>query len=179
MPPGTPRTTRPPGLGRALAFALASSVVAAGCGGDTPETRAVRTAKAFVTAVRTDNTKALVSLLEAQAVAELEGTAALASEHVGGRRTIEAHEMLQVVDLDPLFQVERVEVVDLDAQLAVVEVTATSGEKVSLTLIEEGGRWKVRVPSPASPGRASSGGASSGGASSGGASSDTTGARSP
>lgn len=133
--------------------ALASAVVCFGgllgsCGGDAPEARAVRTAKAFVSAARADNTKALVPLVESSAVTELERAAARASEHVGGRRTIEAHEMLQIVDLDPLFQVERVEVVDLDAQLAVVEVTSTSGEKVSLTLVDEDGRWKVRVPSP-------------------------------
>jgi hypothetical protein len=135
------------GVALALVMVCIGSTLGA-CGSDGPEARAVRTAKAFITAARTDNTKALVTLVESSAVAELEGAAAQASEHVGGRRTIEPHEMLQIVDLDPLFQVERVQVVDLDAQLAVVEVTSTNGEKVSLTLVDEDGRWKVRVPSP-------------------------------
>jgi len=127
---------------------VASLVALTSCRGDDAEARAIRTAKAFVSAVRTSDSKALVTLLEADAVAQLEGAAARASEHVGGRRTNEAHEMVQVIDLDPLFQVERVEVVNLDAQLAVLEVKATSGEKQTLTLVDEEGQWKVRVPSP-------------------------------
>ena len=54
---------------------VASLVALANCRGDDAEARAVRAAKAFVSAVRTSDTKALVTLLEADAVAQLEGSA--------------------------------------------------------------------------------------------------------
>jgi hypothetical protein len=120
--------------------------LSAGCG--EKEAAPVTAAKEFARAMRDGDTKAVIGLLEHDAHARLEQAAARASDQVGGRRNIELHEMLQVVDVPHAFQVAKAELVTSDDTHAQVALTGADGERHSIELVLQDGEWRVRVSVP-------------------------------
>ena len=131
----------------AILLALAG---APGC--QKAEDAPVAAAKAFNAAVRRGDAKALLGLVDADAVAHIEGTAQAASDQVGGRRKVEPHEMLQVVDIDREFELQTAVLLDSDGETATVALEGTTGQRHILTLINQGGQWRVKLPLPERPG---------------------------
>lgn len=121
------------------------------CGEEVPEP--VRVARAYAEAVRYQDVEDILPLVDSQTVARLEQAAERASDQVGGRRSIEPVEMVQVVDVDPRFYVDTKasELVHDDGTNAVVELTGTDGSKHRIELVNEDGAWKVRLPLPRGP----------------------------
>jgi hypothetical protein len=123
------------------AFALA--LAACGAAQQTPNDAA----EAFVQAAQP-----LLPLLDGPARARLTAAAARASDQVGGRRTIAPSALLRVVDVDPTFQLTRVEQLEADAATAKVRVHGAAAERAfDLDLLYEEGAWRVHVPLPAAP----------------------------
>ncbi len=133
----------PATLARALGLCLGLCLA---CSGDakTPEAAA----KAFVQAAQRGDTDKLLPLLEHAALGRLQTAAERASHHVGGRRTIGPHEMLQVTDVDPMLRVARVEVLDNDGATAHVRLHGSQGQSAELALIYEDDAWRVQIPLP-------------------------------
>jgi hypothetical protein len=128
------------------AFALA--LAACGAAQQTPNDAA----EAFVQAAQRGDTAALLPLLDGPARARLTAAAARASDQVGGRRTIAPSALLRVVDVDPTFQLTRVEQLEADAATAKVRVHGAAAERAfDLDLLYEEGAWRVHVPLPAAP----------------------------
>jgi len=134
--------------GSALALALALALAACGAPQQTPSDAA----EELVRAVQRGDTAALLPLLDGAARARLAAAAARASDQVGGRRTIAPSALLRVVDVDPTFQLARVELLEADTAAARVRVHgAAADQSLELQLIYEEGAWRVRVPLPAAP----------------------------
>jgi hypothetical protein len=114
----------------------------------------VRAAQAFTAAVQRGDMDAVYPLLEKAATQRLAEAAAQASDQVGGRRRIEPAEMLQIVDVDPNFELASAELIDApegvapDGSLAHVRLTGSQQESHTLTLVLEEGAWRVRIPLP-------------------------------
>lgn len=116
----------------------------------------VRAAQAFTAAVQRGDMDAVYPLLERAATERLAAAAVEASNQVGGRRQIEPAEMLQIVDVDPNFELASAELVEDDAGSPGVEDGATARvrllgsqqESHTLTLVREDGAWRVRIPLP-------------------------------
>lgn len=108
----------------------------------------VRAAQTFTAAVQRGDVKALLPLLERAAAERLAAAAEQASDQVGGRRRIEPAEMLQIVDVDPNFELAAAELESNDGALAVVRLTGSQQERFTLTLVLEDGAWHVRIPTP-------------------------------
>ncbi len=115
------------------------------------EAAPVKAARAFSSAVARADVKALLELVDRGAVDRLERVAEQASNQVGGRRHIPAHEMMQIIDLDPTFQIGHAELVSLDGDVADVELQAADGSTHRLHLVREDGAWRVRIPIPNAP----------------------------
>ncbi|MFV8750710.1 hypothetical protein ACNOYE_09170 [Nannocystaceae bacterium ST9] len=134
-----------------LALTLLASL-ALGCGRD--ESEPVAVARAYADAARRSDVPAMLAVIEHDAVAELERAAERASDQVGGRRAIEATEMLQIAGVDRTLAVAEATLVEQDDQSATVELVMTDGRTVIVHLVweanesEAGGAWKVRVPLP-------------------------------
>lgn len=120
---------------------------AAGCSGE--EAAPVTAARAFAAAAQRGDIKAMLPLVERRASLRLQQAAERASDHVGGRRVVEAHEMLQVVDVDSGFQVARAELVTADDETAQVRLVTADGREQLLDVVHEEGAWRVRVALPA------------------------------
>jgi len=129
----------------ALALTLALALMQA-CGGEakTPEAAA----KAFVEAAQRGNTAQLLPLLESAAANRLQTAAERASHHVGGRRTIVPHEMLQIADVDPMLRIARVEVVESSESTARVRLYGSQEQTAELSLVFEDDAWRVQIPTP-------------------------------
>lgn len=115
----------------------------------------VRAAQAFTAAVQRGDMNAVYPLLERAATERLTAAAAQASDQVGGRRRIEPAEMLQIVDVDPNFELASAELVGdgdpseaKDGELAQVRLLGSQQESHTLTLVREEGAWRVRIPLP-------------------------------
>lgn len=108
----------------------------------------VRAAQAFTAAVQRGDMDALYPLIDRAAAERLAAAAAQASDQVGGRRRIEPAEMLQIVDVDPNFELASAELVDNDGALAHVRLLGSQQESYTLTLVLEEGAWHVRIPQP-------------------------------
>lgn len=143
--------------GRVTAWAL-SALVLLGCGRD--ESEPVAVARAYADASRRSDVRALLAVIEHDAVAELEQAAERASDQVGGRRAIEETEMLQIAGVDRTLAVAEATLVEQSDLAAIVELVMTDGRTIAVHLVwesdesESGGAWKVRVPralAPASP----------------------------
>jgi len=133
-------------------LALGGSLLAvalAGCGEDEPEP--VTTARAFARAARVGDVEQVLALVDEQTRARVQQAAERASDQVGGRRNIEPAEMLQVVEVDPRFQVASAEVEESDSERAVVRLTGADGSTHSLQLVHDEGGWRVRLPLPRDP----------------------------
>lgn len=139
---------------RALASVVVALVLLFGCGRD--ESEPVAVARAYADAARRSDVPALLAVIDHEAVAELERAAERASDQVGGRRAIEATEMLQIAGVDRTLAVAEAKLVEQDSQTATVELVMTDGRTVVVHLVwepsevesESGGAWKVRVPLP-------------------------------
>jgi hypothetical protein len=148
-------------LGRSLR-ALALIVVLGGLGCKADEAEPVAVARAFAEAARRGDVDAMLAVIERPAVDQLTLAAERASDQVGGRRSIESSEMLQIVGVDRTIAVASAEMVDHNGELAHVELTMTDGRTIRLELVWEqaiagdddtparAGGWKVRIPMPSS-----------------------------
>jgi hypothetical protein len=124
-------------------------VLALGCGEEEPAP--VQTARRFVQAVQAGEVEQVLALVDAEAVAHVRHAAERASDQVGGRRSIEQQEMLQVVDVDPYFQIKQAELVQGDERQALVRLTGADDTARVLELINENGSWRVNLPLPRAP----------------------------
>ncbi len=129
--------------------ALVLVVVLAACG--EKEAEPVTAAKAYASAMQRGDVKALIPLLDRDSADRLTQAAAAASDHVGGRRIIEPHEMLQIVDVPNSFQVAKAELVAGDSESAQVKLTAADGSEHLVDLVQQDGTWRVRVAAPGKP----------------------------
>ena len=144
--------------GRVFAALLALSLLVPACRGK--ESEAVSVARTFAETARRGDVEGMMAVLERPAIERLEETAERASDQVGGRRSIESSEMLQIVGVDRSVAVAEAELLDDDGSVAHVELTMTDGERIRLELVWEtregegedgddgGGAWKVRIPLP-------------------------------
>lgn len=136
--------------GRLGCGVLSLGLLVSGCGDEEPAP--VRAARQFASAARAGDVEEVLARVDAQTVARVRQAAQRASDQVGGRRSVELHEMLQVVDVDPRFQVKSAELVEGDEQRAVVRlVGAEEGTSHTLELIFEEGSWRVHLPLPRGP----------------------------
>jgi hypothetical protein len=119
---------------------------AAACGNDEPPP--VSAARAFAAAVPSGDSKRMLTLVDERSRDALEQAAHRASDQVGGRRNIEPREMLQIVDVDPRFQIARAELIEEDEGRARVRLTGVDGTEHELTLVNEDDGWKVSLPLP-------------------------------
>lgn len=111
----------------------------------------VQTARSFVSAVRSGDSEVLLTLIDAEAVARADQSARRATDQVGGRRSIETREVIQVADPPRHFQVAQAELLDEDGEIAHVKLTGVEGEEYVLELVMQDGAWRVRIPTPALP----------------------------
>jgi len=127
-------------------FAICVGLGVSACADEskTPEA----TAKAFIAAAQRGDTAQLLPLLENSAVNRLQIAAERASHHVGGRRTIDAHEMLQIADVDPMLRIARVEVISNDGENAYVRLHGSQEQTAELSLVFEDDAWRVQIPTP-------------------------------
>lgn len=130
----------------ALWGVLGVGFVPLGCGTGEPDP--VATARAFTQAVRARNVEAVLPLLEQGVVERIELAAERASDQVGGRRSVEPIEMLQIVHVDPTFEVAAAELVTSDGERARVRLESTDGRSHQLSLVMQDGAWRVVLPGP-------------------------------
>lgn len=150
-------------LGRTLALLMLMSMVmvsSLGLGCRAKESEPVSVARSFAETARRGDVDGMLALIERPAVERLELAAEQASDQVGGRRGIEASEMLQIVGVDRTVAVADAELLDENDERAHVELTMTDGRSVRLELVWEealaddddnearAGSWKVRIPLP-------------------------------
>lgn len=105
-------------------------------------------ARQFAAAIQRGDVRGVIERMEGQAVERLDAAAERAGDQVGGRRSIEPDEMIQVVGVDPTFQLAQVSLLERDEMTARVRLRGADGSEHILNLILEGGVWKVRVPMP-------------------------------
>jgi hypothetical protein len=143
-----------------LALGLASLFGGLGVACKSDEAEPVAVARAFAEAARRGDVDGMLAVIERPAVDQLALAAERASDQVGGRRSIEPAEMLQIVGVDRTIAVASAELADDDGERAHVELTMTDGRTIRLELVweqaiagdddspaREGG-WKVRIPMP-------------------------------
>jgi hypothetical protein len=133
-------------IGLAIAWGL---VLGSGCADDEPPP--VRAAKRYVEAVRAGDVEEVLTLVQKSAMEHLTAAAARASDQVGGRRSIEPVEMLQIVDADPRFELAEATVVAEGSGAATVRLVGADESVRELDLVEEDGQWRVRIPLPTGP----------------------------
>lgn len=109
------------------------------------------TAKAFANAARIGDVEQVLAMADAQTVARVQQAAERAGDQVGGRRVIEPTEMMQVVDVDPRFQIAKAELSQGDEQRATVRLEGADGTSHVVELVNEEGAWRVRLPLPRGP----------------------------
>jgi len=131
-----------------LVGALGIAAPGSGCN---EEPAAVVAAKQFASAVRSRDTQALLEIVDAQTVAYVEHAAERASDQIGGRRSVGASEMLQVVDVDARFAIVKAELLDESGDAASVRLTGADGTEHDVRLVLEDGSWKVSLPTPPAP----------------------------
>jgi hypothetical protein len=124
---------------------LAVLLSAAGCN---EEPAPVKAAKAFAVAAQGNNVEALLELVDARTVAFLQQSAERASDQIGGRRSVESEEMLQIVDVDRRFMVAKAELVTQTEDTAQVRLVGADGTEHVLELVLEDESWRVRIPLP-------------------------------
>lgn len=127
------------------------------------ESEPVAVARVFAETARRGDVAGMLAVIERPAVERLTDAAETASDQVGGRRSIEPEEMLQIVGVDRTVAVAEATLIDENDAVAHVELTMTDGHSVRLELVWEppitaddpdaGGQarpggWKVRIPVP-------------------------------
>lgn len=134
---------------RASVFAsVLASLITTGACGDEKEAAPVIAARHFADVILSGDAKALIGLIDLESAARLERAATRASDQVGGRRSIEMYEMVQIVDVPNSLQIAKAELVGGDDQQAQVALTAADGTQHILHLVFQEGSWRVRVPTP-------------------------------
>jgi hypothetical protein len=149
---------------KALLALLLTMSLGLGVGCKTKESEPVAVARKFAETARRGDVEGMLALVERSAVERLIDAAETASDQVGGRRSIEPNEMLQIVGVDRTVAVADAELIEESGQTAQVELTMTDGRRVRLELVweqansgdEHGdednearpGGWKVRIPVP-------------------------------
>lgn len=108
----------------------------------------VRVAQAFTAAVQRGDVAAILPLIERASRERLTAAAEQASDQVGGRRRIAPEEMLQIVDVDPQFELAGAELESRDGAIARVLLVGSQQERHTLTLVLEDDAWHVRLPLP-------------------------------
>ncbi len=132
-----------------FAILLAISLMSAGMAACSREPQPVQVARRYAQAMRSGDTAMLFPLLERELVSKLEAAAERASEQVGGRRNIDAHEMLHIVDVDAYFQVASAELLDDDEDTSArVKLIGTDRSEHIVVLGYEDGAWRVRIANP-------------------------------
>jgi hypothetical protein len=144
-PPFLPRGGDAQAVLRTVALVVWAALAGA-CSDDAADP--VRTAQAFTAAVQRGDMKAVLPLLEQAAADRLTAAAEQASDQVGGRRRLEPAEMLQIVDVPPLFELAETVLVDNDGTTAHVRLVGAQQDSYTLTLVREDGAWHVRIPTP-------------------------------
>jgi len=156
------------GFARVSGFALAGALVlgSVGMACARQDAEPVTVAKRFAESARRGDVEAMMAVLERPAVARLERAAERASDQVGGRRSIAAAEMLQIVGVDRSISITEATLVDQSEQLAHVDLGTTAGQTIRIELVWEPaedpaegepqedaseGSWKVRIPLPSLP----------------------------
>jgi hypothetical protein len=124
---------------------IAAVTWAPGCGKDEPP---VAAAKAYASAAQRGDSQRLLELIDSATAEYLQAAAERASDQIGGRRNVEPHEMLQVIDVDPRSQVARAELVSSTETTARVKLIGADGTEHDLDLVLEDGQWRVRLPLP-------------------------------
>jgi hypothetical protein len=127
---------------------LLAGLLATGACGDEKEAAPVIAARHFSDVILSGDAKALIGLIDLESAARLERAATRASDQVGGRRSIEMYEMVQIVDVPNSLQIAKAELVGGDDQQAQVALTAADGTQHILHLVFQEGSWRVRVPTP-------------------------------
>ena len=130
------------GLGLGLALLLP------GC---KEEPAPVTAAKQFSAAVRARDTPALLEIVDSRTVAYVDAAAERASDQIGGRRSVEPPEMLQVVDVDARSAIVKAELISEEGDTASVRLTGADGSEHDVHLVLEDGAWKVSLPTPPAP----------------------------
>lgn len=130
---------------RRLVLALMPVMMLAGC---SEKAASVLAAQEFAAVMQRGDAKALIALVELEAAARLERAATRASDQVGGRRTIELYEMVQIVDIPDSFRVAKSELIDGDDTQAQVALIGADGTRYLLDMVFQEGSWRVRVPMP-------------------------------
>jgi hypothetical protein len=155
MAPGLARHSL--GWIRVWVWVLALGLAAPACG--SREAEPVAVARSFAEACRRGDVDAMLQVIEQPAVDRVREAAERASDQVGGRRSIETNEMLQIVGVDRTVAVAEAELLEEDGRNAKVQLTMTDGRSLVIDLVweqpgakddglrREGG-WKVRVPVP-------------------------------
>lgn len=108
----------------------------------------VLAAQEFAAVMQRGDAKALIALVELEAAARLERAATRASDQVGGRRSIELYEMVQIVDVPDSFRVAKSELIEGDDTQAQVALIGADGTRYLLDMVFQEGSWRVRVPMP-------------------------------
>ena len=129
-------------IGYVLLFAL-------GCGEQTPPS--VRTAREFANAIARNHVEAVIPMLQTQVAQRLTQAATRASDQVGGRRALDASEMLQIVGVPSYFQIAAAHLVSGDDHHATVELTGADDTRYTLNLVYEDPSWRVVIPVPPQP----------------------------
>jgi len=124
------------------AFGVFAAVLAAGCD---REAEPVAAAKAFAAAMLERDATELLRLVDDASRAELEQSAERATDQIGGRRRVGAYEMLQVVDVDPRFQVVKAEQLARSETEATVRLDGVDGSSYVVPLVLEDAKWHVRL----------------------------------
>lgn len=138
-----------------LALALCSAPACSGPEADGPEA----VARTFASTARRGDVEGMLAVVERSAVERVELAAERASDQVGGRRSIDAAEMLQIVGVDRSVAVAEAAVLEQEPGRARVELTMTNSQTLQLQLVWEeptreqqgkvrAGGWKVRIPLP-------------------------------
>ena len=135
---------------RTLAWVLVTAFCAASpaCNEEAPPLTA---AKAYANAVCARDTEAILERVDAKTLAYVHSAAERASDQIGGRRSVDPSEMLQVVDVDPRFQVVQAHLVAESGDMASVMLVGADGTEHQLQLVLEEGAWKVTLPTPGTP----------------------------
>lgn len=134
--------------------ALLAAPMSIACGDK--EAAPVTAAKQFAAAMQYGDEQTLLPLLDDEARARVDQLAAVAGDHVGGRRVVEPKEMLQIVDVPRTMEVARAELVSSTDEHAQVALIGADGSRMLVDLVLQDGTWRVRVPIPALGGDGSS-----------------------
>lgn len=133
---------------RIFVLVLGLAVLLPGC---KEEPAPVTVAKQFSAAVRAHDIEALLEVVDSRTVAYVEAAAERASDQIGGRRSVEPPEMLQIVDVDARSSVIKAELLSEDGDSASVRLSGADRSEKEVQLVLEDGAWKVSLPTPPSP----------------------------